>query len=267
MSISWSKDDWYLAVASPRGTGKWIELHLINDISGVLLILSRAFDWGENRGSEGVITSLGSVLASLPDNPLNEAGLAVDSEKANYKQKLEVLQQLIEDEAEQEQKGEDARRAKKELEERLKHEEARTVESMLPDSEETFGEASPSQSLSKRIRGMLTKIDTQLCDYDARVGSSLQLISVDSQGRITVRDLKRALGVIKHKPDAKAWSSGSRQAFVTPFNWVSRLHIHDRILDDPAIGLENGELIILGFILRRDVFDPAIIQVCALRAT
>ena len=37
---------------------------------------------------------------------LNEAELAVDSEKASYKQKLEVLQQqeeLIEDEAEQEQ--------------------------------------------------------------------------------------------------------------------------------------------------------------------
>lgn len=47
---------------------KWIELHLTNDISGVLLILSRAFDWGENRGSEGVITSLGGVLSSLPDN-------------------------------------------------------------------------------------------------------------------------------------------------------------------------------------------------------
>lgn len=47
---------------------KWIELHLTNGVSGVLLILSRAFDMGESRGGEGVIKSLESVLSSLPDN-------------------------------------------------------------------------------------------------------------------------------------------------------------------------------------------------------
>lgn len=65
---------------------------------------------------------------------LNEAELEVDSEKASYKQKLEVLQQqeeLIEDEEEQEQKEEDARRAKREADEL----EARTAQSLLPDSE------------------------------------------------------------------------------------------------------------------------------------
>lgn len=57
--------------------------------------------------------------------------MEVDSDKASYKQKLEVLQQqeeLIEDEKEQEQKEEDARRARKE-------EEARMAESLLPESE------------------------------------------------------------------------------------------------------------------------------------
>ena len=48
---------------------------------------------------------------------------------------------------------------------------------------------------------MLTKIDAQLSDYDARVGSSLQMISCDPQGRISVEDLEKALAVIKHKPD------------------------------------------------------------------
>lgn len=48
---------------------------------------------------------------------------------------------------------------------------------------------------------MLTKIDVQLQDYDSRVGNSLQMISVDSQGRISVEDLEKALAVIKHKPD------------------------------------------------------------------
>jgi LETM1 and EF-hand domain-containing protein 1 len=65
---------------------------------------------------------------------LNEAELEVDSEKASYKQKLEVLQQqeeLIEDEEEQEQKEEDARRAKREADEL----EALTAQSLLPDSE------------------------------------------------------------------------------------------------------------------------------------
>lgn len=48
---------------------------------------------------------------------------------------------------------------------------------------------------------MLTKIDSQLSEYDARVGSSLQMISCDPQGRISVEDLEKALAVIKHKPD------------------------------------------------------------------
>ena len=50
---------------------------------------------------------------------------------------------------------------------------------------------------------MLTKIDAQLQAYDDRVGSSLQMISCDSQGRISIADLLKALNVIKHKPDAE----------------------------------------------------------------
>ena len=48
---------------------------------------------------------------------------------------------------------------------------------------------------------MLTKIDTQLQEYDSRVGNSLQMFSADPQGRISVKDLEKALAVIKHKPD------------------------------------------------------------------
>lgn len=50
---------------------------------------------------------------------------------------------------------------------------------------------------------MIKKIDDQLKDYDARVGNSLQLISADAQGRISVDDLRRALSVIKHKPEVE----------------------------------------------------------------
>ncbi|KAF4614737.1 hypothetical protein D9613_003009 [Agrocybe pediades] len=234
----------------------WISLHLHHRVSGVLLVLGRAFNFdrkpGEDEdGKTAVISSLESVLCGLPDNLLNEAELEVDSEKASYKQKLEVLQQqqeLIDDEAEQEQKEEDARRAKREAAEQ----EAKLAQELLPDSElmpETaeadVGDArmsteqlkeladallvlsskssvlkerdelralmeenlqaeedpkSPSGALTKRIRTMLTKIDQQLQEYDSRVGNSLQMISADAQGRISVQDLEKALAVIKHKP-------------------------------------------------------------------
>jgi LETM1 and EF-hand domain-containing protein 1 len=140
----------------------WIDLHLNERVSGVLLILGRAFEFdrkpGEDESSRvAVLRSLEHVLSGLPDNlvrelplsrflalrlmsgQLNEAELEVDSEKASYKQRLEVLQQqeeLIEDEEEQEQKEEDARRARREASERTKREEeARVAESLLPDSE------------------------------------------------------------------------------------------------------------------------------------
>jgi LETM1 and EF-hand domain-containing protein 1 len=48
---------------------------------------------------------------------------------------------------------------------------------------------------------MLTKIDSQIEEFDSRVGNSLQMISADPQGRISIKDLTKALAVIKHKPD------------------------------------------------------------------
>ncbi|KAF8709388.1 LETM1-like protein, partial [Rhizoctonia solani] len=241
---------------------EWIDLHLTNRVSGVLLILSRAFTW-DRDGDVPVLKGLESVMSSLPDTLLSEAELEVDSEKASYKQKLEVLQQqeeLIDDEAEQEAKEEDARRQRRAAEERAKREEeALVAQSLLPESElqtpaeeddarmtteqlTELGEAlsilsakssvikerdelralmeenqraeeenavqnaegeptpAPSNPLVKKIRAMLTKIDQQLEAYDAKVGSSLQMITCDSQGKIPVHDLERALRVIKHAP-------------------------------------------------------------------
>ncbi|EIN08052.1 LETM1-domain-containing protein [Punctularia strigosozonata HHB-11173 SS5] len=241
----------------------WIDLHLHNRVSGVLLVLGRAFQFDRTPGTDedgktSVVRSLESVLSGLPDNLLNEAELEVDSDKASYKQKLEVLQQqeeLIEDEEEQEEKEEESRRAKREADERAKREEeARLAQSLLPESElrpeepkevseddarmtteqlKELGAAlsilsakssvlkerselralmeenlqaeedpkSPSGALTKRIRSMLTKIDQQIQAYDERVGNSLQMITCDSQGRISVQDLEKALAVIKHRPD------------------------------------------------------------------
>ncbi|KAJ7452507.1 LETM1-like protein-domain-containing protein [Mycena galericulata] len=256
----------------------WIQLHLHNRVSGVLLVLGRAFHFDKKPGEfedgkTAVIQSLESVLSGLPDNLLNEAELEVDSDKASYKQKLEVLQQqeeLIEDEEEQEQKEEDARRAKREADEL----EARTAQSLLPDSEllpeleednarmtteqlKELSEAmsilstkssvlkerdelralmeenlqaeedpkSPSGALTKRIRTMLTKIDKQLEEYDSRVGSSLQLISADAQGRISVQDLEKALAVIKHKPDDEVGQAVIQKLDVDKDGFVELEHV------------------------------------------
>jgi len=91
----------------------WIELHLNEGISGVLLILSRAYTFdrsmsksAEEANMEPIILSLEAVLSGLPDQLLNEAELEVEPDQASYKQMLEVLEQqeeLIEDEAEQEE--------------------------------------------------------------------------------------------------------------------------------------------------------------------
>ncbi|KAF8797973.1 LETM1-domain-containing protein [Phlegmacium glaucopus] len=257
----------------------WISLHLHNRVSGVLLVLGRAFNFDRKSGEDedgktAVISSLESVLCGLPDNLLNEAELEVDSEKASYKQKLEVLQQqqeLIDDEAEQEQKEEDARRAQREMAEQ----EARIAQSLLPDSElvpegaenenarmtgEQLNELadallvlsskssvlkerdelralmqenlqaeedpkSPSGALTQRIRSMLNKIDTQLQEYDSRVGSSLQMISADAQGRISVQDLEKALAVIKHKPDDEVGQAVIQKLDVDRDGFVELEHV------------------------------------------
>ncbi|KIM49178.1 hypothetical protein M413DRAFT_98946 [Hebeloma cylindrosporum] len=254
----------------------WINLHLHNRVSGVLLVLGRAFNFDRKPGKDedgktAVIHSLESVLCGLPDNLLNEAELEVDSEKASYKQKLEVLQQqqeLIDDEAEQEQKEEDARRAKREAE-------ARLAQELLPDSElmheaiepenarmttEQLNELadallvlsskssvlkerdelralmeenlqaeedpkSPSGALTQRIRSMLTKIDEQLQEYDSRVGSTLQIISADAQGRISVQDLEKALAVIRHKPDDEVGQAVVQKLDVDQDGFVELEHV------------------------------------------
>ncbi|KAI6032551.1 LETM1-like protein-domain-containing protein [Pisolithus marmoratus] len=271
----------------------WINLHLHNRVSGVLLILGRAFNFDrtygvDEDGKTAVIKCLESVMSGLPDN-------LVDSDKASYKQKLEVLQQqeeLIEDEAEQEQKGEDARRAKRESQEQ----EIRTAHSLLPDAElhpevapttenarmtteqlNGLGEAlcvlsakssvlkerrdelrtlmeenlqgdedpkSPSiGALTKRIRTMLTKIDAQLQDYDARMG------------RIPVEDLEKALTVIKHRPDDEVIQAVIQKPDVDQDGYVELEHVLGLIKED-GLGIEVDDeartIIVQGKEIRMD---------------
>ena len=59
---------------------------------------------------------------------------------------------------------------------------------------------SASVAVSKRVRSMIKKIDAQLEKYDEKVGSSLNVISTNDKGQISLADLKRAMSAIKHAP-------------------------------------------------------------------
>ena len=72
---------------------------------------------------------------------------------------------------------------------------------------------------------MLNKIDSQLQEYDSRVGSSLQMISADAQGRISVQDLEKALAVIKHKPDDEVGQAVIQKLDVDQDGFVELEHV------------------------------------------
>ena len=72
---------------------------------------------------------------------------------------------------------------------------------------------------------MITKVDAQLSDYDAKVGNSLQTISCDPQGRISVEDLHKALKVIKHKPDEEIGHAVIQKLDVDKDGYVELEHV------------------------------------------
>ncbi|WWC99846.1 hypothetical protein V866_006755 [Kwoniella sp. B9012] len=132
---------------------QWIELHYTNGISGVLLVLSRAFNF-EQKG-DNVMESLVTTLSSLPENLLNEAELNV-SDEATYKQKLEVLQQqqeLIEDEADQEKEEQEARKEEKERKEAEEAAKREQEEAAKKAAAEASGEAEqPAAATAEEVK-------------------------------------------------------------------------------------------------------------------
>lgn len=152
---------------------QWIDFHYTNQVSGVLLVLSRAFHFDQKGDS--VFRSLEATLSSLPDNLLNEAELNVTGDAASYKDKLEVLrqqQELIEDEAEQEQEETEAReiakKEKREREERAKREdEAAKARSMLP-ADELRPEASTAEADARMTKEQLGELAEALSILSAK---------------------------------------------------------------------------------------------------
>lgn len=86
---------------------------------------------------------------------------------------------------------------------------------------------------------MLTKIDAQLQEYDARVGSSLQMISADAQGRISVQDLEKALAVCKHKPDEDVGQAVIQKLDVDKDGFVELEHVLGLVKEEGLGGLCN----------------------------
>ncbi|ORY54269.1 LETM1-like protein-domain-containing protein [Leucosporidium creatinivorum] len=74
--------------------------------------------------------------------------------------------------------------------------------------------------LAKRLKSILTKIDSQLEEYDNSVGSRLNMFEVDYQGRIAVRDLKVALESIAHRPSDEAIEVLLEKLDVDHDSWV-----------------------------------------------
>lgn len=88
---------------------------------------------------------------------------------------------------------------------------------------------------------MLTKIDAQLSAYDSRVGSSLQMISCDSQGRISVEDLEKAIAVIKHKPDEEVGHRVIEKLDVDKDGFVELEHVLGLVREEGLGGVVDDE--------------------------
>jgi LETM1 and EF-hand domain-containing protein 1, mitochondrial len=94
---------------------------------------------------------------------------------------------------------------------------------------------------------MLTKIDGQLQEYDERVGSSLQMIKADAQGRISVQDLEKAFSVIKHRPDDEVGQAVIQKLDVDQDGYVELEHVVGLVKEEGlGIVLDDDAQTIIG---------------------
>ena len=143
-----------------EGLDVWINLHIREKISGTLLILSRAFYFvGEPEDANATyndmqIRGLELTMSSLPDKLLNEAELHFSKEAATNKQRLEVLQEqeeLIEDEAEQEEEVQAARNAEKSR----KDAETKEASKIVPNAGNVTNDDAPMDLLDEAAVGAI----------------------------------------------------------------------------------------------------------------
>jgi LETM1 and EF-hand domain-containing protein 1 len=87
---------------------------------------------------------------------------------------------------------------------------------------------------------MLTKLDAQLQAYDERVGSSLQLIACDPQGRVSLADVTQALGMIKHAPGEDVIAGVVHKLDPDRDGFVELEHVLGLVRDE-GLGVEGDE--------------------------
>jgi len=96
--------------------------------------------------------------------------------------------------------------------------------------------SAPSDPLAKKIRAMLGKLDKQLEAYDAKVGSSLQIVKLDPHGKISVQDLEQALSVIKHAPSPEVVHGVVQKLDVDGDGFVVLEHVLD-LIGEEGLGI------------------------------
>ncbi|KAF6765152.1 MRS7 family protein [Ephemerocybe angulata] len=272
----------------------WILLHLHQRVSGVLLVLGRAFNFDRKPGDDedgktAVISSLEAVLCGLPDNLPNWKSTPMpatsrswkfcNSNKSSLKMKLNKsrrkklpvvpprkllnwrprLPRLCCLTLRYFADPNDARMTSEQLKELCdalvilsskssvlkERDELRSLMEENLQAEED--PKSPSGALTKRIRSMLTKIDKQLEEYDAKVGSSLQMISADAQGRISVPDLQKTLSVIRHRPEDDVSQAIIQKLDVDQDGFVELEHVLGLVKEEGlGITLDDNAQTIIG---------------------
>lgn len=58
-----------------------------------------------------------------------------------------------------------------------------------------------TNNLNARLDKMLVSIDKELARYDSEIGTKLNILKPDEEGRLTIGDLEEVLKVIKNHPE------------------------------------------------------------------
>jgi len=176
---------------------QWIDLHVHRELSGTLLILSRAFSFNEANTTDGHLVSLKNTLSSLPDALLNETEMEVSGDQADFKKKLEVLEEqeeLIEDEAEQEEREASDRAARKEeaeKEERLKQEEAEHLKTQ--EEKEKAQDVSSASEAKAAIEAEDADDVRMTSEQIDELGAALSILSAKSSVLQEREELKKLM--------------------------------------------------------------------------
>ncbi|SCV69028.1 BQ2448_2048 [Microbotryum intermedium] len=78
------------------------------------------------------------------------------------------------------------------------------LKKLVEENKQAEADGAVPNPLAKRLKGILAKIDQQLEAFDNEVGSRLNMFEADYEGKIAVKDLRKALEVIAHRPTDEA---------------------------------------------------------------